>query len=123
MEEPFRWALFDRPPLPRWSDGPVTLLGDACHPMAPSFAQGACQALEDAVSLARRLEEADEVSPVLEAHFAARHERTARIQAESLANMRRFHAGRLANLAVGVAGRLAPGWFTRRLDWVYRSGI
>lgn len=46
-----RWALLDRPPLPRWSDGPVTLLGDAAHPMFPFFAQGAAQAIEDAAVL------------------------------------------------------------------------
>jgi salicylate hydroxylase len=50
---PGRWALLDRAPLPRWSDGPVTLLGDAAHPMFPFFGQGAAQAIEDAAVLAR----------------------------------------------------------------------
>ena len=44
----YRWALYDRDPLPRWGEGPVTLLGDACHPMLPYMAQGAAQAIEDA---------------------------------------------------------------------------
>jgi len=52
---PGRWALLDRPPLRRWSEGPVTLLGDAAHPMFPFFAQGAAQAMEDAAVLARCL--------------------------------------------------------------------
>ncbi len=43
-----KWALVDRDPLPRWSDGNVTLLGDACHPMTPYMAQGAAMAVEDA---------------------------------------------------------------------------
>jgi salicylate hydroxylase len=47
-----RWALLDRDPLPRWTNGPVALLGDAAHPMFPFFAQGAAQALEDAAVLA-----------------------------------------------------------------------
>jgi 6-hydroxynicotinate 3-monooxygenase len=48
-----KWALADRRPLPRWSDGPVVLLGDAAHPMTPYMAQGAAMALEDAAVLAR----------------------------------------------------------------------
>ncbi|MFC9503758.1 FAD-dependent monooxygenase [Streptomyces sp. NPDC057002] len=47
-----RWALLDRDPLPRWTNGPVALLGDAAHPMFPFFAQGAAQAMEDAAVLA-----------------------------------------------------------------------
>jgi salicylate hydroxylase len=51
-QETFVWALFDRPPLDRWSRGRVTLLGDACHPMLPFMAQGAAQAIEDGATLA-----------------------------------------------------------------------
>jgi len=46
-----RWALLDRDPLPRWTNGAVALLGDAAHPMFPFFAQGAAQAIEDAAVL------------------------------------------------------------------------
>jgi salicylate hydroxylase len=52
---PGRWALLDRAPLPRWSQGGTTLLGDAAHPMFPFFGQGAAQSLEDAAVLARCL--------------------------------------------------------------------
>ena len=51
----FIWALFDRGPLPQWSIGRVTLLGDACHPMYPFMAQGAAQAIEDGAALAALL--------------------------------------------------------------------
>jgi 2-polyprenyl-6-methoxyphenol hydroxylase-like FAD-dependent oxidoreductase len=54
--EVYKWALLARDPLPRWSDGRVALLGDACHPMPPYMAQGAAMALEDAAVLARCLE-------------------------------------------------------------------
>jgi salicylate hydroxylase len=50
-----RWALLDRDPLPRWTNGPVALLGDAAHPMFPFFAQGAAQAIEDGAVVARCL--------------------------------------------------------------------
>src|SRR5262249_48152410 len=48
--------IFDRPPVTRWSEGRVTLLGDAAHPMTPNLGQGACQAIEDAVILASLLQ-------------------------------------------------------------------
>ncbi len=48
-------ALYEREPLPQWSVGTVTLLGDACHPMLPFMAQGAGMAIEDAVVLGRSL--------------------------------------------------------------------
>lgn len=54
-----RWAMYDREPLKRWTDGRVTLLGDAAHAMLPFFAQGAAQAIEDAVVLADCLRDAD----------------------------------------------------------------
>jgi len=49
---PGRWALLIRQPLHRWTWGPVTLLGDAAHPMLPCLGQGAAQAFEDAAMLA-----------------------------------------------------------------------
>jgi salicylate hydroxylase len=54
-----RWALYDRAPLTRWTDGRITLLGDAAHAMLPFFAQGAAQAVEDAQVLAHCLRGAD----------------------------------------------------------------
>jgi salicylate hydroxylase len=44
----YRWALFDRSPLEKWTDGRTALLGDAAHPMLPFLAQGAAMAVEDA---------------------------------------------------------------------------
>ena len=78
---PGRWALLDREPLGRWSRGPVTLLGDAAHPMFPFFAQGAAQAIEDAAVLARCLAE-DTQSPAraLQRYESLRIGRTTRLQ-------------------------------------------
>ena len=81
-------ALYVRDPLPVWSQGCVTLLGDACHPMTPFMAQGACQALEDAIVLARCLEGIDRsgVETALQRYERTRHDRTARIQIGSRGN-------------------------------------
>ena len=51
-----KWAILERDPLPRWSDGRVVLIGDACHPMTPYMAQGAATSIEDAAVLARCLQ-------------------------------------------------------------------
>lgn len=69
----------DRPFLERWGRGPVTLLGDAAHPMLTSIAQGAAVAVEDAVVLARHLAKTPDVSAVrtaLRAYEDERRERT-----------------------------------------------
>src|SRR5262245_42868240 len=55
----FRWALYDREPLPGWTKGRLTLLGDAAHPMLPHLGQGANQSIEDGMALAIILEHAD----------------------------------------------------------------
>lgn len=87
-DEVLKSALYVRDPLPTWTRGNVTLLGDACHPMMPFMAQGAGQAIEDAVVLARCLASDDYSSPsdALIGYENARLERTARIQRGSRSN-------------------------------------
>lgn len=81
---PGRWALLDRAPLPRWSEGGITLLGDAAHPMFPFFAQGAAQAIEDAAVLARCLsQDPDDPAAALKRYEGLRIPRTTRLQAAS----------------------------------------
>jgi salicylate hydroxylase len=92
VEETYRWALFDRAPLERWSAGHVTLLGDAGHPMLPFMAQGAAQAIEDGATLATYLAGAGtDVAAALRGYEALRIPRTARIQALSTTQKTRFH--------------------------------
>ncbi|MGY1769981.1 FAD-dependent monooxygenase [Blastococcus sp. SYSU D00813] len=81
-------ALYVRDPLPRWSAGTRTLLGDACHPMMPFMAQGAGMAIEDAVVLARALgaHEPGDAAAALQAYEAARRPRTADVQIGSRGN-------------------------------------
>jgi 2-polyprenyl-6-methoxyphenol hydroxylase-like FAD-dependent oxidoreductase len=79
----FQWGMYDREPLPRWSSGRLTLLGDAAHPMLPHLGQGANQALEDAVTLATLLgasTSSADVPRALAAYEGLRRDRTARVQ-------------------------------------------
>ncbi|WP_029080505.1 FAD-dependent monooxygenase [Bradyrhizobium sp. th.b2] len=83
-----KWALVDRDPLPRWSDGNITLLGDACHPMTPYMAQGAAMAIEDAAVLSRCLKgvDRDGVAEAFRCFEATRKPRTSRVQSSSRTN-------------------------------------
>lgn len=82
-----KWALVERDPLPRWGEGRVVLLGDACHPMTPYMAQGAATSMEDAVVLARCFDEtADDIPAALLRYTALRRPRTARVQLNSHMN-------------------------------------
>lgn len=85
-DEVLKTALWERDPLPFWSKGRVTLLGDAAHPMLPFMAQGACQASEDAVVLARCVAATTTAEAAFTAYQAARQERTATIQLGSREN-------------------------------------
>ena len=105
-----KWALHDRDPLPFWSRGRVTLLGDACHPMLPFMAQGAAQGIEDGYVLARCLTETDGAEAALDRYQRNRMARTAWVQEGSRKNEKIFHlsdpqavADRNARLAAEVA--------------------
>lgn len=124
IDEPFRWALFRRKPLPRWSLGRATLLGDACHPMLPFLAQGAVMAIEDGAVLASCLAAggADRVG-ALRRYERLRLRRTARVQAAARAQGTLFHtAGSLSRLsafgAMGLASRFLPEQVATRYDWL-----
>ena len=82
-------ALYEREPLPQWSQGHVSLLGDACHPMLPFMAQGAGMAIEDGVVAARclaQVQQLGDVAPALQRYAKARQARTAEIQIGSRGN-------------------------------------
>lgn len=122
VEEPiFRWALYDREPLEKWGMGTTTLLGDACHPMLPFMAQGSCQAIEDAIVLARCLKEAttSDAAIALRRYEDARQGRTAQVQTSSLMNRDLFHMAdgqeqKDRDLIFSIS---PPGMSI--LDWVY----
>jgi salicylate hydroxylase len=122
VEEPvFRWALYDREPLEQWGIGTTTLLGDACHPMLPFMAQGSCQAIEDAVVLARCLSDvstSDAVS-ALRRYEDARQGRTAQVQTSAVMNKDLFHLvdGQEQRDRDMIFSITPPGMSI--LDWVY----
>ena len=93
VDETYRWALYDREPLPRWSVGRVTLMGDGAHPMLPFLAQGACQAIEDAATLARLLRDADAsaIPERLARYEALRKPRATQVQQGSFENATTYH--------------------------------
>jgi salicylate hydroxylase len=82
VDKTFRWALYDREPLPGWSKGRLTLLGDAAHPMLPHLGQGANQSIEDGMALATILAHADAsmIPAALLAYERLRRERVAEVQ-------------------------------------------
>jgi 6-hydroxynicotinate 3-monooxygenase len=83
-----KWALVERDPLPRWVEGNVALLGDACHPMTPYMAQGASTSIEDGAILSRCLEgvDRDGIHDALIRYEATRKPRTSQIQQTSARN-------------------------------------
>jgi salicylate hydroxylase len=122
-----RWALYDRDPLPRWTVGRVTLMGDAAHPMLPYMAQGAVQSIEDAAVLAKCLERGDAHDPgaALRRYEQSRKPRASQCQEGSRHNAIMYHLAdgedqrkRDANLASSVT---SPGG--GRNAWLYGHDV
>lgn len=84
IEHCFKWGIHDRDPLPRWTSGRVTLLGDAAHPMMPTLAQGASMAMEDGFALARHLAASPgDLPAALAAYDTERVPRASRVQLQA----------------------------------------
>ncbi|WP_374673785.1 3-hydroxybenzoate 6-monooxygenase [Ideonella sp.] len=116
-----RWATADREPIARWTFGRVTLLGDAAHPTLQYLAQGACMALEDAVTLgeALRVHGGDFTSAF--AHYErSRLARTARVVLSAREMGRLFHAKGVERLVRNDLwkGR-TPERFYDAMEWLY----
>ncbi len=107
----FKWALYDRPPMPAWGQGRATLLGDACHPTLPFMAQGAAMAIEDGAVLAACLNLDSDIPARLKRYEDLRRDRTAGIQRGSRRNAKVFHMTGIQawarNRAAGRAGAAA----------------
>jgi salicylate hydroxylase len=116
VQTTFRWALYDREPLPTWTRGRLTLLGDAAHPMLPHLGQGANQSIEDGMALATILAQANrEIVPgALLAYERLRRERVALVQRGARENGLRYDSA-YADLGVRDAELTAHAAFRRRL--------
>jgi salicylate hydroxylase len=116
-----KWALYDMPPLHSWGEGPVTLLGDAAHPMLPFLAQGAAMAIEDAAILADSMaQHPDHTAPAMRRYERMRRRRTARVQRAARSNGRTFHVTAGEAWARNLVLRLAGGkMLLRRYNWLY----
>jgi salicylate hydroxylase len=116
-----KWALYDRRPVRRWSNGPVALLGDAAHAMLPYLAQGAAMAIEDAAVAAQCLaREPDDAAGALRTYCAVRRGRTAKVQRLAARNGALYHlpgiSGRLRDAAMRMMG---GKHLLRHYDWIY----
>jgi salicylate hydroxylase len=116
-----RWATADREPIERWSDGAVTLLGDAAHPLLQYLAQGACMALEDAVTLGAALDaERGDFVAAFRRYERSRVARTARVVLMTREMGRLYHASGVQRLVRNDLwkGR-TPERFYDALEWLY----
>jgi salicylate hydroxylase len=116
VRQTFRWALYDREPLPVWTNGRLSLLGDAAHPMLPHLGQGANQSIEDGMALSIILGRAQRsAAPLaLQAYERLRRERVAEVQRGARANGMRYDSA-YSDLGVRDAEITAHAEFRKRL--------
>ena len=119
------WLLHDRDPLPGWTRGNVTLLGDAAHPTLQYLAQGACMAMEDAVCLAQEIERqpADLAAAFLK-YQQRRYLRTARVQLTARLYGHVYHASdATADLRNAFLRARTPEQTFESMAWIYESQL
>lgn len=122
IDTPYKWAMLSRDALEHWSQGRVTLLGDACHPTLPFLAQGANMAIEDGMVLARCLDANPSVENALARYEHARLDRTTRIVRGATENVARYHNPELADPAKANAvmdRQFEAGQVKQRYDWLF----
>ena len=118
-----RWVLGDREPIENWTEGRVTLLGDAAHPMHQYFAQGACMAMEDAVCLADQVERCQgNFTSAFLAYQENRIVRAYRVVLSARMLGRLYHAeGVERKIRNSVLGAKSANEFYDGLQWLYRG--
>ncbi|MGH2889700.1 MAG: FAD-dependent monooxygenase [Solirubrobacteraceae bacterium] len=120
----YKWALYDRDPIPRWTSGRITVLGDAAHPMLPYLGQGACQAIEDGAVLAAALAaEPDDPLTALQRYERTRRPRASRVvlaaRDRGLSNHLSSPLARLRrDISIAVRRRLGTDTEGRGAAWI-----
>jgi salicylate hydroxylase len=123
IETPFKWALMVRGPMPQWSEGRVTLLGDACHPTLPFLGQGGVMAIEDSYVIAACLKKHfTDPANAMARYEDIRRERTSAVVRKSHENRRQAFNPALADQDEAVIS-VAEDWqqtlARERQDWLY----
>ena len=120
---PYKWAMMVRGPMPRWSQGRVTLAGDACHPTLPFLGQGGVMSIEDGYIVAACIEKYfGDPTTAFARYEDIRRERTAAVVRKSHENRRSAFSPALADKAA-VAVEVAREWqqerVRERMEWLY----
>ena len=116
-----RWSTADRDPVDNWSTQRMTLLGDSAHPMLQYLAQGACMALEDAVTLGEAVRACDfDMAAAFQLYQTSRIARTARVVLSAREMGRLYHAKGVERLVRNDLWRgRTPAQFYEALAWLY----
>lgn len=117
-------GLYNRAPLKSWTDNKTVLIGDAAHPMLPSMAQGASQALEDTSALINCLKEGSTIESSIKKFFLYRNSRVSKIQTRSRDNLNLFHLNKIHKKILYYGGlwllnQTYPELIHRKQDWIY----
>jgi 2-polyprenyl-6-methoxyphenol hydroxylase-like FAD-dependent oxidoreductase len=123
IETPYKWAMMIRDPMPTWSKGRITLLGDACHPTLPFLGQGGVMSIEDGYVIAACLDKYfDEPVAAFARYEEIRRDRTAAVVRKASENKDSAFAPNLADSAK-IAEEVAHEWqqvrVRERMDWLY----
>jgi len=124
-EQTFKWGLFDHDPMPQWSRGRATLLGDAAHPMLPFLSQGAAMAIEDGYVLAEALAHFEgDIPAALNAYENERRPRTSEVQLQARERGRSYHLStpeelRKRDEEFREAQKKDPNAVGIRAEWIY----
>lgn len=122
--EILRHELYDRPPVAASGSAPVTLLGDAGHPVAPGAGQGACLALEDAAVLATCVTRNPGAVAALRTYETERMPRLVRMRRASATALRTLQPrSTLGEIARDLLLRLPPAWTANRQSWMFQFEV